>query len=186
MTTPWTLTYAYLAYALAVALAVVHWIGEVVKKRLYDAVADCSIDGGWLEAAHWLAQYLRTFIVAGWLLTVAGLLFAFLSAGGPAETASQVGSHKGYLLRLAAIVFAALCLSYVGHGDLSRYHLHLVAALVCGWAVLETFAGWRLLARGAAVDGPGWWWVGLVVVALLIVRLVALIFFVSPDSPGQF
>ncbi len=182
MTTPWTLTYAYLAYTLAALLAVVNWVGEVVKGQLYDRTADGRLNESWLELAHWLAQYLRFFIIAGWLLTLAGLLFAAVSAGQPAEAAS----HKSYLLRLAAVVFAALCLSYVGHGDLSRYHVDLVAAVFCAWALWVIFAGWTALAGAPVASGPAFWWLGLAVVALLILRLIALIFFVSPDSPGQF
>jgi len=183
MATPWTLNYAYLAYTLAAVFAVVNWVGEVVKQRLYDGVADCRIDESWLALAHWLAQYLRHFIVAGGLLTLAGLLLAAFSASGGAEAAA---SHRGYLLRLAAVVCAALCLSLVGHGDLARYHLDLLAAVFCAAALWLVFVGWLALAGGSGVTGPAFWWLGLVVLLLLVVRLVALVFFVSPDSPGQF
>jgi hypothetical protein len=37
-----------------------------------------------------------------------------------------------------------------------------------------------------AVAGPVLWWLGLVVILLLVLRLIALLFFVSPDSPHQF
>ncbi|GAB4365817.1 MAG: hypothetical protein Kow00114_23280 [Kiloniellaceae bacterium] len=179
MTVPWTLTYAYLASTLAVVLAVVTWLGDFLAGRLYAGGAE----GRWLEFAHWLAQYLRFFTITGVLLALAALLLAAVSGGEPA---ALVQAHRGYLLRLSALVLAALCLSAIGHGDLSRYHVDLIALAACAWALWVAAAGWRALAAGVAVGGPALWWIGLVVLALILVRLIALLFFVSPDSPGQF
>lgn len=183
MTAAWTQTYAYLGYTLAVVLAIVNWLGEALAERLYAASADGPPDARWLEFAHWLAQYLRYFTVTGALLALIAMLLAALSAGEPAAV---VQAHRGYLLRLSAIVLAALCLSYLGHGDLSKYYLHLVAAAACVWALWAAAGGWRALAGGVAVTGPALWWLGLVILLLVVLRLIALIFFVSPDSPGQF
>ncbi|MEO3429548.1 hypothetical protein AAFN88_11855 [Pelagibius sp. CAU 1746] len=183
MSTPWTLIYAYLAYGLAVLLAVVSWLGGRLQGALYGRAGDGRLDEIWLELAHWLAQYLRFFTIAGGVLTLCGLILAALSSGEPAEVTA---SHRGYLLRFAAIAFAALCLGYVGQGDLSKYYLDLAAAVLCGWALWVIVAGARALAGGAAVAGPALWWLGLVVVLLLFVRLVVLLFFVSPDNPNQF
>lgn len=179
----WTQTYAYLAYVAAVVLTVVNWFGEVLKNQLYERAADGRLDERWLEFAHWLAQYLRHFTFTGIFLTLLGFLLAAFSAGESAEVAQ---SHRGFLLRLSAIVLATLCLSYVGHGDLSKYHIDLVAAAACVWALWVGIAGWRALAGGVAVAGPVLWWLGLVVILLLVLRLIALLFFVSPDSPHQF
>ncbi|WP_340118741.1 hypothetical protein [Pelagibius sp. 7325] len=183
MTVPWTQTYAYLAYVVAVMLAVVNWLGEALADRLYARSADGQLDDRWLEFAHWLAQYLRYFTFTGVLLALVAMLLAAFSAGEPAAV---IQSHRGYLLRLSAIVVAALCLSYVGHGDLSRYYIDLAAAVACVWALWVAVAGWRALAGGVAVAGPALWWLGLVLLLLIVVRLIALIFFVSPDSPHQF
>lgn len=179
----WTQTYAYLAYVMAVVLAVVNWLGELLKNQLYERSADGRLDEHWLEFAHWLAQYLRHFTFTGILLTLLGLLLAAFSA---AESAEMAQSHRGFLLRLCAIVLATLCLSYVGHGDLSKYHIDIVAAAACVWALWVGIAGWRALAGGVVVAGPALWWLGLVVILLLVLRLIALLFFVSPDSPHQF
>ena len=117
------------------------------------------------------------------MLTLIGLLVAMLTSGEPAEV---TGAHKSYLLRLAGITFAALCLGYIGSGDLSRYHLDLVALAVCGWAFWGAIAGWRALTGGVAAAAPALWWLGLLVVLLIVLRAVVLFFFVSPDSPHQF
>ena len=183
MTAPWTQTFSYLAYAVAIALALVNWVGEVVKDQLYSRAADGQLDERWLELAHWLAQYLRTFVFTGGVLALVGLLLAAVPAGEPAEV---VSSHRAYLLRLAALAVAALCLSYVGHGDLSKLYIHYVALIVCVWALWKTLAGWNALSIGVAVAGPALWWLGLVLVSLVILRLILLLFFISPDSPYQF
>lgn len=183
MTAPWTQTFAYFAYAVAIVFAIVNWVGEVAKDQLYSRAADGRLDERWLELAHWLAQYLRTFVFTGGLLALAGLLLAAVSSGEPADV---VSSHRAYLLRLAAIAVAALCLSYVGHGDMSKLYIHYVAAIVCVWALWMAVAGWNALSNGMAVAGPALWWLGLVLVLLVILRLILLLFFISPDSPYQF
>lgn len=183
MTTFWVPTYAYLSYALAILLAIVAWLGALIQHQLYHRVGDGRLDESWLELAHWLAQNLRFFSIAGGLLTLVGLLLAVLTSGEPADVTS---AHKSYLLRLAAITFAGLCLGYIGSGDLSRYHLDLLALVVCGWALWGAVAGWRALAGGVAVAAPALWWLGLVFVLLVIARFIVLFFFVSSDSPHQF
>jgi hypothetical protein len=183
MSTPWTLIYAYLAYGLSIVLAIVSWLGGKLQHALYERVGDGRIDESWLELAHWLAQYLRFFTIAGGLLTLIGLLLAAFSSGEPAEITA---SHKSFLLRFAVIAFAALCLSYVGQGDLGKYYVGLAAAVVCGWGLWVLIAGGRALAGGAVVAAPALWWLGLVIVLLLIARVIALVFFVSSDSPHQF
>ncbi len=183
MSTPWTLIYAYLAYGLSIVLAIVSWLGGNLQHALYKRVGDGRLDESWLELAHWLAQYLRFLTIAGGLLTLIGLLLAALSSGGPAEVTA---SHKSYLLRFAVIAFAALSLTYVGQGDLSKYYVDLVGATICVWGLWVLTAGGRALAGGAVVTAPALWWLGLIIVLLLIARVIVLVFFVSSDSPHQF
>jgi hypothetical protein len=183
MSTPWTLTSAYLAYGLSIVLAVVSWLGGNLQHALYKRVGDGRLDEGWLELAHWLAQYLRFFTIAGGLLTLTGLLLAALSSGEPAEVTA---SHKSLLLRCAVIVFAALCLAYVGQGDLGKYYVGLAAVAISAWGLWVLIAGGRALAAGAVATAPALWWLGLLIVLLLIARVVVLFFFVSSDSPHQF
>ncbi len=183
MSTPWTLIYAYLAYGLSIVLAIVSWLGGTLQSALYRRVGDGRLGEDWLELAHWLAQYLRFFTIAGGLIALIGLLLAAISSGEPAEVAA---SHKSYLLRFVVIAFAALSLSYVGQGDLGKYYVDLAAAVVCGWGLWIIVAGGRALAGAAVVTAPALWWLGLVIVVLLVVRVIALVFFVSSDSPHQF
>lgn len=183
MSTPWTLIYAYLAYGLSIVLATVSWLGGNLQHALYQRVGDGRLDENWLELAPWLAQYLRFFTIAGGLLTLIGLLLAAFSSGEPAEVTA---SHKSYLLRFAVIAFAALCLAYVGQGDLGKYYVGLAAVAVCAWGLWVLIAGGRALAGGAVVAAPALWWLGLIIVLLLIARVIVLVFFVSSDSPHQF
>lgn len=183
----WTLTYAYIASALAVVLGIVTWGGQLLQQRLYGGIGDGAIDEGWLATAHWLAAELRYFTFAGAACALLALLLAVFASGEPAAV---VQAHKSYVLRLAVVVLGFLFVAYLGSGSLDRVSFGAamtVAALPFGlWSGWLVAAGWRALMAAEPVAGPQWWLLSLVALLLVVARFIALVFFVSSDSPYQF
>lgn len=171
----WTVTLSYVGYALALALSAAAWLAVLFEHVIYGRYELGLLDKSARDVGRMVAHQATPMLWLG--LTCGGLAFllavpALFSSAGNAPVAH---AHRVYQMKSAGFLLCLLIFVALTRGRMGVLDVDIVSVVVFAWCVWVVAAGWYAYAGGAAVAGPGAWWLGLGVALLIIAGFAAVV-----------